>query len=170
MCNAHRRLVHLYVHTCARVQSNRLTERKVYSRTRPCVCMEMCAMLALTHTHIRAINERQRRSIRPGKSLRICRLSPLIWGLDLRNRLCTIFISWYLFPSFSVIVSILQIRSRMISSRAVTKARRARCKWCQFSTCKEMRSNCCLKCVRTLLLKFRAESKTSEVQFNFYKS
>lgn len=114
MCNAHRRLVRLYVHTCARVQSNRLTERKVYSRTRPCVCMEMCAMLALTHTHIRAINERQRRSIRPGKSLRICRLSPLIWGLDLKNRLCTIFISWYLFPSFSVIVSILQIRSRMI--------------------------------------------------------
>lgn len=161
----------MYVH--ARVQSNRLTERKVHSRTRPCVCMEMCAMRACTHhtctqTHSSSSDKRAATSVDPpGRSLRICRLSPLIWGSPTSGIISSIsFILIYCtrFLFFSVTASILQIRSRMIHCERWRKRdvigvsfRRIK-KW----------SNCCLRCAwNSSFLKCKVKYQKRS---NLYKS
>lgn len=103
-CTAHRCLVLIY--TCTRVQSNPLTERKVHSRT--CVWRREMRM----YTNTCGSDKRAATSTDPpGRGLRICRLSPLIWGPDLRNPPPHQFAILVSFPS--VTAGILQIRSRM---------------------------------------------------------
>lgn len=140
-CTVHRRLIC----TCTRVQSNPLTERKVRSRTHAW-CREM--RMWYTHTS-NAINERQRRPIRPVEVYEFV-------DFLLLSEVPT---SGTSAPAPVLYRDILYVSSsfrhcRHItnsvlneSSWAMTKARHVRCKWCQFLTCRE--SNCCLtmRCV-----------------------